>query len=343
VPSAPTVSSLFINPLLQTARSLGVNVDAALRAAGISRKRLVPWDARIPVDACCELTEDAARQIGDQHLGLHLAERLPIGSYDVYWYAVANSPTVKEALEKLVRYHRIISDAGNIGFATDPKVARMSRQFPQRKRDRFVVQGDHFLAYLILRMRQLSGVDFTPREVRFQHGAPQTTADEAQLFRAPLRFDHWGYELLFDSALLGLPVRPYDSSLAKVLDRYASEIMERLPTHSDTVAAVRRLVADELRGGVPSLGTIARRLGMSERTLQRVLAREHASFQREVDHVRRQLAERILDEGDLSITETAFLLGFADVSSFHRAFRRWTGQTPSEFRRPAKARAGPRA
>jgi AraC-like DNA-binding protein len=94
---------------------------------------------------------------------------------------------------------------------------------------------------------------------------------------------------------------------------------------------VRRLIADGLRGGAPGVDKVARKLGMSGRSLQRFLARENSSFLEEVDSVRRQLAERIFDEGTLSITDTAFLLGFSDVSSFYRAFRRWTGKTPAQY------------
>src|SRR5262249_48970757 len=159
--------------------------------------------------------------------------------------------TLHDALEKFARYSRIVSDAGSLIHAIDPKVAHVSRLFPKKKSARFVQLGDEFLAILVLRARQATGVDLVPNEVRFQHGAPSSTVEEDRLFRAPLRFDHWSYQLVFDPELLSLPLLHADSKLARVLDRYAGEILERLPTRDQTVAAVRGLIAEHLRGGCP--------------------------------------------------------------------------------------------
>jgi AraC-like DNA-binding protein len=123
-----------------------------------------------------------------------------------------------------------------------------------------------------------------------------------------------------------------DSGLVAVLDRYAVDRLNRAPRTNSAADRVRTLIADELRGGNPTAARIATRLKMSVRTLSRLLAAEDTSFRDLLDGVRRELAIELLAGEEASIAEVGFLLGFAELSSFHRAFRRWTGRTPAEFR-----------
>ena len=123
-----------------------------------------------------------------------------------------------------------------------------------------------------------------------------------------------------------------DAELSAILARHAQHLLEQLPPVNDFVAHVRRLVAEELAGGDPSAEHIAARLHMSARTLRRRLQEHGARHKLLLDELRRELAIRYLSEERLEIAEVAFLLGFSEASAFHRAFKRWTGRTPSDYR-----------
>jgi AraC-like DNA-binding protein len=118
-----------------------------------------------------------------------------------------------------------------------------------------------------------------------------------------------------------------------VLNRHAAELLEKLPQENGIVDGVRRALAESLRGGDASISAVSKRLGMSARTLQRKLSDLGTSHQELLDDMRRDLSRKYLQESGMAICEVAFLLGFSDTSVFHRAFRRWTGETPGEYQK----------
>jgi AraC-like DNA-binding protein len=138
--------------------------------------------------------------------------------------------------------------------------------------------------------------------------------------------------LILPTGLLHTPCARADPALVAVLDRYAAERLEHVPRTDSIADRVRTVLGDELRGGEPTAARLAARLKMSPRTLNRALAAEGTSYRQLLDALRRELAERHLAGDQLSISEVGFLLGFCELSSFHRAFKRWTGRTPARFR-----------
>jgi AraC-like DNA-binding protein len=131
---------------------------------------------------------------------------------------------------------------------------------------------------------------------------------------------------------LRLPIATADETLLSYLDRLAEQARQEL-SHDDTTAdGVRRVLWQEMAGGNPAIGTVAARLGLSGRSLQRRLAEEGTSFKEVLDSFRRGIARRLLSERDVAVYEVAYLLGYSDPSAFHRAFRRWHGESPRRFR-----------
>jgi AraC-like DNA-binding protein len=146
--------------------------------------------------------------------------------------------------------------------------------------------------------------------------------------------------MLLPRRSLDRPLVRADAGLCAVLERHARELLERLPRATSLSGRIRQLVAGDLVKGVPSPAEVARRLHMSGRTLQRRLREDGTSHRALVDELRRDLAMRYLGEREIGIAEVAFLLGFSEASAFHRAFRRWSGTTPSAYRRSLEDAVG---
>ena len=180
--------------------------------------------------------------------------------------------------------------------------------------------------------RLVTGVDWCPREVRFVHHRPATTAEHERFFRAPVRFATGENALILADSTLCLPCVAADPALASLLDRYAHEHMPTDASRETISDRVRSLLVASLRDGEPSASAVAARMKMSVRTLNRSLAADGTTYRRLLDQLRRDIASRSLADPHSSIAEVAFLLGFAESSAFYRAFRRWTGQTPAEYR-----------
>jgi AraC-like DNA-binding protein len=137
-------------------------------------------------------------------------------------------------------------------------------------------------------------------------------------------------------AMLERPVVKADPALSHLIERHAEALLAALPPPTQTAAdRVRRILSSALRDGDATLAGAARKLKMSERSLQRRLADEGVTFDALLDEIRRDLALRYLADAKIAVAEVAYLLGYSEPSPFHRAFKRWTGRTPSEMRRSA--------
>ena len=181
--------------------------------------------------------------------------------------------------------------------------------------------------------RNIASSDFNPTTVEFQHDAPADTFEHRRLFRCPIKFGAPLNRLHFASSNLTLPIAKADAGLCALLDRHAEELLAKYPPRDSLVDQVRSIITTEFRGGDPSLEHVAAQLGLTPRTLQRKLQELGTSHNELLEQMRRQLAMRYLREREMAICEVAYLLGFSESSSFHRAFKRWTGLTPKEFRK----------
>lgn len=315
--------------MLTFARTKGVDIEAVLTEIGMSPSALDEYDLRIPETSRCRAWNDAAARACDPSFGLHVAEHARIGAYDVLDHSLYFSTTLEEALDRIVRFHRVLCDAWAIHSEVVAGIARVRRivQTPPH-------EVEAAFAFLVLRARELTGLPLAPQEVRFAHAAPPDASSHAALFRAPVRFGCAASELVFAASELTLPVKTANPDVLRVLDRYMTDLLARLPRGSSFVERVRAVVARALRGGRPTLRSTARALHASPRTVQRRLGEHGTSHMKVVHAVRRELAERLVAEGQMSITEIAFLLGFRDVSGFRRVYKRWTGVAPSRAASP---------
>ena len=335
----PHLTVRAIRPLVSGLRELGQDPAPILAAIGIDDTTLNDPDGRVPTSVAMALLARAAEQTGDTNLGLHLAQRAELGSFDVHFYAMASSSTLGEAFERLCRYQRLIHETSRVELEVRDERAVLRHQLAGGKA--VPRQTAEFLLTAWVRAgRVVAGVDWVPLKVHFAHPAPPDSSEHTRFFRADVHFLMGENALLLSTALLRTPCVRADPALVAVLDRYAADRLEQAPRTSSIADRVRSVLADELRGGEPTAARLAARLKMSVRSLNRFLAAEGTSYRELLDALRRELAARHLAGEHVSIAEVGFLLGFSELSSFHRAFKRWTGRTPAEFRqehRPNRA------
>ena len=166
----------------------------------------------------------------------------------------------------------------------------------------------------------------------FPHAAPADISEHHRVFGCPLKFGQSRSELVLTRRTLRLPLLKADPVLQSIVEAQVLALLAKLPKAEPTADTVRRFLAEELTNGQPKLEQLASRLHMSTRTLHRRLEQEGTNYRRVLTEVRHELAVRHLIERRLAIGEIAFLLGFSEVSAFHRAFRHWTGHAPHAYR-----------
>lgn len=336
IPSG-TVSALALRAVLEAARGAGVDVQRLVDDLGLSAPLLEDRDARFPCAVEVRCWSEAGRRSSDPAFGLHLAERLPVGAYDLVDYAARSSQNLGEALRCVLRFNRILNDTFSLHVETQGNHVTLRQLSSLQPFSRHMPEA--FWAALVIRGRQLTGRDWAPVSVHFPHPRPADTSEHQRIFRCALGFGQAVSELVIEASVLDLPIQAADSALLALIAYHADAAIARLPLAPRSVVdQVRRVLVQTIRGGDTSLEWVARKLHMNTRTLQRRLRQHGTSHKQLLDAVRLDLAKSYLEDRHISLCEIAFLLGFSEVSAFHRAFRRWTRKTPAEYRLLADSR-----
>lgn len=329
-----TVSS---RALIDACDALRMDTNALLAAADLTRAEVSDPDARIPVEKMTALWREAYARAGDPDLALHAVEALPFGAYAVIDFLARTSATIGTALERISRYFPLINTAVELPItAADDEVRldMIDRRGPGKLPRAY---AEYTLAAIVLRTRVAAGSDLPLVRVDFAYDPPVDHREHVRIFGCPVRFSADRTGIVIARGVWDAPIQRGDSGLAAVLERHAQMMMAQLPRVSDAIGRVRAAIQDQLKGGDPSLDNVARKLGTSRRSLQRRLADENLTYAQVLDDVRSTIARAYLGQRELSIAEVAYLLGFSEQSSFTRAFRRWTGTSPAEFRRASIA------
>lgn len=273
----------------------------------------------------------------DPYLALHAVENLPRGAYRVLEFLAWNAPTVGEGLMKVSAYFPLINSAVRLPISVGHRQVTLGVEAPSNPDLITRPYAEYTLAAIYLRTRLDTEDPYRLVRVEFSQPKPPSVSDHERIFGCPVRFGAETCQLVIAREVWESKRRGGDPELFAILDAHARMLLTRLPDDASHAGRVREAIGAELRGGDPRLGSIARRLAMSPRTLQRRLRDESVVFNDVLDELRWSAARSYLAQKDVAAAEVAYLLGFSSQSSFHRAFKRWSGQTPTAFRRDLQA------
>jgi AraC-like DNA-binding protein len=325
----------------------------AFEAQGLPRERL--WasleseTAAAGYSTWTELVSAGPRAVGDvwarmyaklpPFFALLAATKVPMGAYAIVDYLSASCPDMEAGMGQLARYFHLIRPG--VTFNIQARGQEAEVEFVDALRaDTFF--DEWMIGVTISRFRAAMGLNFPLLRASFR--TPSAAGADGGGVRGFLGCEP-SLGAKNASFVVGIEdwKRPFllrDDRMRESLEAHAERLSRE---HADDPSELRRRLRDaivaELRGGDPATQTVAKRLGVSVRTLQRKLAEEGLSFQTVVDETRAELADRYLETEGLSVTEVAFLLGYAESSSFARAYKRWRGRTPVESRRQSRVGA----
>lgn len=287
-------------------------------------------DALVPVQAYRDMWREAERLYGQPGLPSALAHTIPFGAFGALDYLVGSADTVAGCCESAVLHFAMVSNdtALEIDALQDGEYALRVRTCAQ-----LPAQALEFtLASLFSRLRYVSGGGFMPRLLGLPLAPPPNDDVRIRLFGMSPAYGHPCAEMLIDSATWCMPIKSADAFLHTTLKGMAAQLQLVQQGDSALERALRARLRDALAQGCADTLRMAELLGVSERTLQRRLADIGRSFSDMVEEFRREEAVRLLSKPDLPLVEVASLLGYAEQTSFTRAFRRWTGTTPGAWR-----------
>jgi AraC-like DNA-binding protein len=308
-------------------RRLGYDVDDLLAAAGLSAADLADPDELLPCSAIPAIVARAQHQRPTRNLGLRLAAETTLGAFPLLDYLVLSSDTIAEAFGQLRRYLGLVGSPIAFEFHEDEDPVRVAMTCPGQI---FVVE--YTAALSLLHLRREAGGRLEIASVHFAH-RPDDPSEFERVLRCPIVVaDSWS-GLAMPPASWRLPMRRRDPVLRAILERQATNSTPRAAPTPDTASRLRGFLASRISGGDTRIEAAARGLATAPRTLQRRLAAEGTSYQDVLEGLRREAAESYLAEGALSVGEVGYLLGYSEPAAFHRAFKRWHGVTPVEYRR----------
>jgi len=328
------VAGSYLQPMLEAAAARGVTAQALEHAACLPAGTLEPLPEALPADTYVKLLDIAARLAGDPHFGLHVGERVKLGTYTVYGLILLSCRDFGQAFEQTMRYEQLAHDLGRSTLQVHGALAGYTwhSNYPAQHRH----LADSVFAGIRVFGNWLAGTTLPPAELSLMHdgGDPAGHSEYLRVFGALPRFNAMSNEAQFEASLLAWPVPNADVSLYPVLQQHAEQLLKQRAAAASAgiVAQASEAIVRRLSQGQVRVASVAEELGLAPRTLQRKLADAGSSFQQVLDEARFALARDYLRQPGLSLVDIAFLLGYQEQSAFTHAFREWSGMNPGAWR-----------
>src|SRR5271156_4368694 len=327
-----TIAICFVAAALQIVRARDLNADELLANVGLSSSLLQMPQARVSAKHYGALWRSIALALDDEFFGQD-SRRMKAGSFAMLCHSVLGCKTLGQALERSLRFYALILDDISGALLRDAKEAKIVLH------ERVPGAGQRVFAHELLLMLLygvycwLVGRRIPILRSEFSYAEPVHSAEYRLMYCADLSFDKPNTVIAFEASYLDLPVVQNERSVKEFLRTAPESILLKYKNGSSLAARVRRRLRQFAPGEAPDFESLANELNLTAATMRRRLHEEGASYQSIKDQLRRDLAIGYLSHSSRSVMDIALELGFSERSAFHRAFRKWTGASPGEFRR----------
>lgn len=320
----------WVNTVIAAARHQAVQTDALLAAAGIPAKAL-QWE-RWPIDYITRLWRAAERCSGDPGFGLKVGARVGPASISVVGFALQSAATLRDAIMTVQKYQRLISDGGRFQMLAGDSATWLVYHPRQGELAFSPHQIEAVLAAVMTVAGWVTGTTLRPRQVQFSQARLGPLRGYRDVFACPIGFEQAFSGIRVDNAVLDQPLPQADPQFAQMHEQYAAARLAALGLSGVSAPELRQWLSAHIGPRVPRRAQAAHALGISERTLARRLGEQGQTFDGLLDDVRRELALQAVADPERALVDIAQSLGFAESSTFYRAFRRWTDMPPARWR-----------
>lgn len=246
--------------------------------------------------------------------------------------AVKSAPTLRDSLLRIERYFRLITDTAVYRLEETSDASLFVLQALTPDHAALQLRDECALAGVVDNIRSFGSAEIALEYVSFKHACRSDPARFEEFFGCEVRFESDQTAIAMAPRFLDLPNLKGDQAICDFLTQHLDTELLRLPNQPTLKQDVLGYLATRLSDGVPPASDVALQMGMSERTFYRRLAEERSSYRDVLQEAQLSLAQELLADKDCSIAEVAFLTGFSEQSTFSRAFKRWVGEAPAQFR-----------
>lgn len=326
--------SLFaplLNYIWTTTRDLGLDADALLASAGIDPSMRRDHSARISSGQFDQLIYSVSLHTADESFVFDLARHIHPSNLGALGYAWMTGATLRQGINRVNRHAKAVYQEFRIDLHDREDELHVEVIFEESEIRQPPLRETARLALLIQLCRLTYGPAFSPRRIDFQRRASTAMAHYNDFFDCAMAFEKDHTMIVIANAVADEELPGFDPALVISFDKQLAELAEEY-SHEEIASRVRATILRGLRGADATLERAAEKLNMSHRTLARRLAEKGTSYSTLLNEVKQELAIRYLHDKRLPLTEIAFLLGFSGPSTFSRAFKSWTGETPGRYR-----------
>ncbi|HEX8592644.1 MAG TPA: AraC family transcriptional regulator [Pseudomonas sp.] len=317
----------------------GGDLDRVFGRAGIDPEQLLHPTLSLPLPNYCKVLEEAARQTACDNFGLHYGQQFKPQALGLLGYIGLCSATLEDALINFSKAFPFHQHSTLIQLVDDGECYRFDYQvrhgaINERRQDAELTMG---MATNLV--RHVLGPDWAPREVAFEHAQPENWHEHREAFQTNVRFGQACNSVLIPKDELVAKAMPGSDPILLMLIKDAIRQLGESTPPTGLLDQARQAIHAILHLGEPALEDIAQTLGLCDWTLQRRLREHGVSFTQLVDQIRQESAMAHLKQQHLSVTQLATLLGYSETSAFSRAFKRWFGISPRQWRSAGAARS----
>ncbi|MDR7069680.1 AraC-like DNA-binding protein [Pseudoxanthomonas japonensis] len=324
--------------LVLLAGEFGVNAEGWFSGMRLNVQEIHDPQARVSYRQASEIIRRALPTLPIDGVGLAMGEKQNGGNFGVLGLAMKTAPTFGDAVLIGLAYQRNLGPLMDLNLQDrDDGSLAVVATAPEEAADLLPFLCEEMFASTLMLARELAGPEFHPLRLELGYPAPRYAARYDDLFACEVRFNQAQHALVVDRRWLEMPFASYNPVTSRQALALCQAQLAAMSLRGETTAAVERQLRPRLREN-PQMTDVATALHLSERTLRRQLAEEGTSFSAVHDRVRTERALDLLQEAELTIAAVGGLIGFNDVREFRRAFKRWTGHTPSETRLPVSSR-----
>jgi AraC-like DNA-binding protein len=328
--SATTISSWALL-IARALEQYGLESRAVFHQVGLDPDKLNDTNARYPVHLMQDLWRLCVELTGLESFGLSAAKHWHPTTFHALGYAWLASGTLREAMERAQRYSRIVSDVATFDVAKAGGAYRFSLLYPKSDTPIAPASVDAAVGTLLIMVREAYGDEVNPVMVAMPRVQPRSQSEYNEFFQSPIEFESNECSLSFMDDIVDKPLPTANAELAHANDKIIKDYIAHLDREC-LAARIKAALLDYLSAGSVTESDMAAAVNMSLRSFQRKLREEGTSFKELLEETRQELADQYLKNSRLSLGEITFLLGFSEPSNFTRAFKRWKGVSPSEYR-----------
>jgi len=323
------IPTFVFNFIVSFLAEQGLKKNEILFNVGIKAQDLECEETRISYRQGLKLIDNALRLSAEPTLGLMIGKKQRLSDWGLLGYVLSSCQSGLDALRLSARYYQLSRSLSNFSYSVehDEIIVQLNTPFPAGDLLPYIVEES--FASQVSVGRALQATLSSPKRIRVSYCAPSYSEAYHGFFRCPIQFEQPVNQIVWDRETLEAPFPSHNLVTEKLAIKLCEEMLSK--EQSDTVYQTRQILLQS-PGNFPSMAEVAREMMISERTLRRQLKQQGVSFQSIFDSVRAKIAIEYLGLTRLPLEDIAYLVGFSETGSFHRAFKKWTGKTPLEYR-----------